>query len=164
MELIEDNLRDAFYHGASVPEAREKMALAATIAILGRINGSKAATHSVAYGIQVMYDVSHRDAIAMILPELVEYNLPAVTKPFAHLGERLYNAEGGTRERAEALVQGVYRLRNDLGADRSLRSVGAEEGDMEELVELASHSPRHLKPNARPIDQNDIKNILLKIW
>ena len=164
LELVEANLRDAYFHGADAPEAREKMALAATMAMLGRVNGGKAAVHSIAYGIQAMYDVPHGDAIAMVLPETVEYNLPAATDDFARLGERLYSADGGRRERAETLVRGVYRLRDDLGADRTLRSVGATDGDMDELAELASHSARHLEPNARPMDRDDVATVLRQIW
>jgi alcohol dehydrogenase len=163
MELIETHLRDATYHGAEAPEAREKMALAATMAMLGRVNGGKAATHSVAYGVQAMYDVPHAEAIAMVLPEVVAYNAPAATAAFARLGERLYGADGGTGECAEALVAGVRRLRDDLGLDATLRSVGAEEGDMEELAELAVHSERHLRANPRPLDAAGAETILQRV-
>lgn len=164
MELIENHLRDATFHGAAAPEAREKMALAATLAMLGRINGGKAAIHSLAYGIQELYDVPHAEAIAMVLPEVVEYNQPAATEAYARLGTRLYEADGGTRERAQTLVDGVYRLRDDLGLDRSLRSVGAEEGDIEELVAHGLHSQRHIEPNPRPLDTADAEEIFREVW
>lgn len=164
MDLIETHLRDAVYHGANAPGAREKLSLAATMAMFGRVNGGKAAIHSVAYGIQAMYDVPHAEAIAMVLPETVEYNLPAATGAFARLGTRLYGAEGSRRERAETLVEGVYRLRDDVGLDRSLRSVGASESDLDELAELATHSERHLEANPRPVTVEDAKEILLKLW
>jgi alcohol dehydrogenase class IV len=164
MERIEANLRDATYHGADAPEAREQMSLAATMAMLGRVNGGKAATHSIAYGVQAMYDVPHAEAIAMVLPEVVEYNAPAATEAFARLGTRLYGAEGGTRERASALVDGVTRLRDDLGLDATLRSVGATEEDMPRLADLAVHSERHLRANPRPIDAADAETILRRVW
>ena len=164
MALLETNLRDATYHGADAPEAREKVALAATMAMLGRVNGGKAAVHSIAYGIQAMYDVPHAEAIAMVLPELVEYNLPATIGKFADLGARLYEAQGTPRDRAETLVDGVFRLRDDLGLDRRLTGVGASEGDMSDLAELATHSERHLEPNPRPLDADDAADILAAIW
>jgi alcohol dehydrogenase len=164
MDLIETHLRDATYHGADAPVAREKLALAATMAMLGRVNGGKAAIHSVAYGVQAMYDVPHAEAIAMVLPEVVEYNLPATVEKFADLGTRLYGAEGNPRGRAERLVEGVTRLRDDLDLDRRLTDAGAREGDMAELAELATHSERHLERNPRPLDADDAADILDLVW
>ncbi len=164
MALLETHLRDATYHGADAPEAREKVALAATMAMLGRVNGGKAAVHSIAYGVQAMYDVPHAEAISMVLPEVVEYNLPATVEKFADLGTRLYGAEGNPRDRAETLVDGVYRLRDDLDLDRRLTDVGATDGDMPDLAELATHSQRHLDPNPRPLDADDAADILAAVW
>lgn len=164
MELIEAHLRDATFHGADAPEAREKMSLAATTAMVGRVNGGKAAIHSIAYGIQAMYDVPHGKAIAMVLPETVEYNLPACTGKLAALGTRLYGATGSQRDRAGAFVDGLATLRADVGLDASLRSVGAAEDDMDELAELAVHSERHLEANPRPVDRDDAKAILERIY
>jgi alcohol dehydrogenase class IV len=134
------------------------------MAMLGRVNGGKAAVHSIAYGVQAMYDVPHAEAIAMVLPEVVEYNLPATVDTFADLGDRLYAAEGTPRDRAEILVDGVYRLRDDLDLDRRLTDVGATAGDMDDLAELATHSERHLEPNPRPLDADDAADILAAIW
>jgi alcohol dehydrogenase len=164
MSLIESNLREATFHGAEAPKAREQMSLAATMAMLGRVNGGKAAIHSIAYGIQAKYEVPHATAISMILPEVVEYNAPAATEPLAQLGTLLYDAMGSRRERAQVLVDGIYRLRNDLGLDQRLTEVGATEEDMQELVELATHSERHLEPNPRPIGHADAEAILREVW
>ncbi|MFB6310910.1 MAG: iron-containing alcohol dehydrogenase [Salinirussus sp.] len=164
MSLIEANLRDATYHGAAAPDAREKMALAATMAMMGRVNGGKAAVHSIAYGVQAMYDVPHAEAIAMVLPEVVEYNLPAILDRLAALGERLYDADGSRRERARTTVDGITALRDDLDLDRSLTDVGATDGDMDELADLATHSERHLSVNPRPLEADDAADILAAIW
>lgn len=164
MQLIETHLREATYHGGTAPEARKKMSLAATMAMLGRVNGGKSAIHSVAYGLQGMYDVPHGEAIAMILPEVIDYNLPAVTDSLAQLGEQLYAAEGSTRTRAEIFVEGVCKLRGDVDLDRSLRSIGATEDDMDRLAEMAVHSDRHLETNPRRITKDDARAILERIW
>jgi alcohol dehydrogenase class IV len=164
MMLIEEHLRDAAFHGADAPAAREKMSLAASMAMLGRINGGKAVIHSIAYGIQAMYDVPHAEAIAMVLPEVVEYNLPAATESFARLGTRMYEADGSTRDRAQTLVDGVYQLRDDLGLDQTLTEVGTSEDDVDELVELATHSDRHLGPNPRDVTHDDAETILREVW
>jgi alcohol dehydrogenase len=164
MELVETHLRDAAFHGADAPAARRGMATAATLAMLGRVNGGKAAIHSVAYGIQATYDVPHAEAVAMVLPEVLAYDLPAVVERLGRLGTRLYGAEGAPRDRAERFVEGVRTLRADLGLDRSLRAVGAEEGDLPELADLATRSERHLDPNPRPLDAADAESILREVW
>lgn len=164
MELIENHVREAVYHGSDAPAAREKMALAATMAMLGRVNGGKAAIHSVAYGLQEMYDLPHGEAIAMVLPEVIEYNLPAATEKLARLGEQMYGATGTDRGKAQTVVDGVYELRRDVGLNQSLRSVGAKEADMERLAEFAVHSERHLEANPRDMTQSDARELLEGLW
>lgn len=160
MELIESNLRDAAFHGADRPSARVGMSMAATLAMLGRINGGKSAVHSVAYGVQAMYDVPHAEAIAMVLPEVLSYNAPAALDRFARLGTRLYDATGPRRQRAAVLVDGVRALRDDLGLDSSLGDVGGSEADLDELAALAIDSKRHLRGNPRPMSEADAREIL----
>jgi len=164
MELIQGNLREATFHGAEAPNAREKLSLAATMAMWGRVNGGKAVIHSVAYGLQEMYDLPHGEAIAMVLPEVVEYNLPAAVEELAELGTRIYDAEGAARERAQAVVDGLYQLRADVGLDRSLQSVGARKEDLDRLAELAVHSERHLEANPRDMTQEDARDLLEGMW
>jgi len=164
MNLIEKHLRDAAFHGSDAPEAREKMSMAATMGMIGRVNGGKAAIHSIAYGIQTLYDVPHGEAIAMVLPEVVEYNRPAATEAFARLGTRIYQADGSPIERADRVIKRVFRLRDDLGLDQRLTDLGATEDEFDELVDLATHSDRHLEPNPRPINHDDAAAILREVW
>lgn len=164
MALIESSLRDATFHGAQAPEARVNMSLAATMAMVGRVHGGKAAIHSIAYGIQAMYGVPHGKAIAMVLPESIEYNLPACASKLGQLGSAVYDATGNTREQADAVVRGVRALRRDVGLDVSLRSVGATDGDLPELAELAVQSERHLEANPRPVEPADAKAIFEQIY
>lgn len=160
MALVEANLRDATFHGADRPAARVGMSQAATLAMLGRVNGGKAAVHSVAYGVQGMYDVPHAEAIAMVLPAVLEYDAPAAVEDMATLGTSLYSATGPPRDRADAFVDGVRRLRDDLGLDASLRDVGGSETDLDELSELAVESERHLRANPRAMTAADARDIL----
>lgn len=160
MALIETDLREATFHGADRPSARVGMSQAATLAMLGRINGGKAAVHSVAYGVQAMYDVPHANAIAMVLPAVLAYNAPAAVKDMAALGTSLYDATGAPRDRADVFVDGVRQLRDDLGLDASLRNVGGREEDLDELAELAVESERHLRANPRTMTAADARDVL----
>lgn len=152
------------FHGADAPVAREGMTTAATLAMLGRVDGGKAAIHAVAYGVQATYDVPHAEAVATVLPEVLACDLPAVVDRLGRLGTRLYGAEGTPRDRAERVVEGVRRLRADLGPDRSLRAVGATEDDLPEAAERAPRSERHLDPNLRPLNATAAESILGEVW
>lgn len=99
MELVEGNLRQATFRGADELGAHNAMSLAATTAMFGRVNGGKAAIHAVAYGVQSLYDVPHGEAIATVLPAVLEYNLPAAVPTYATLGTQLYGATGDPRNR-----------------------------------------------------------------
>ena len=163
MELVEGNLRPATFHGVDAPEARNAMALAATTAMLGRVNGGKSAIHAVAYGVQSVYDVPHGEAIAAVLPAVLEYNLPAAVPTYAALGRQLYGAEGDARSRAETFLDGVRRLRADVGLDARLGEFGGTEDDLEELAAMAVTSKRHLEANPRPVSTADARDILKAI-
>jgi alcohol dehydrogenase class IV len=160
MELVEDNLRDAAFHGADAPQARVAMSMAATTAMYGRVNGGKSAIHSVAYGIQAMYDRPHAEAIALVMPVVLDYDAPAAVDRFARLGERVFDATGPRRERAQAAVDGVRALRDDLDLPSSLSDVGGSADDLDELAELAVHSERHLRANPRPMTAEDARDVL----
>ena len=160
MELVEGSLRAATFHGADAPTARNAMALAAMTAMLGRVNGGKAAIHAVAYGVQSIYDVPHGEAIAAVLPAVLEYNLPAAVPTYATLETRLYGAEGDARSRAETFLEGVRRLRSDVGLDARLREFGATEDDLDELAAMAITSKRHLEANPRSVSADDARAIL----
>jgi len=129
-------------------------------AMLGRVNGGKAAIHAVAYGVQSIYDVPHGEAIAAVLPAVLEYNLPAAVPTYATLGTRLYGAEGDARSRAETFLEGVRRLRSDVGLDARLREFGATEDDLDELAAMAITSKRHLEANPRSVSADDARAIL----
>lgn len=163
IDLIETHLRDATYQGAVAPAARDGMMLGATMAMFGRVNGGKAAIHSVAYGIQTQYHVPHGRAIAMVLPEVVAYNLPACMEKLGRLGARVYGATGSRRDRAHAVVRAIRDLRADVGADVTLREVGADEDALEALSEAAVRSERHLAPNPRPVTVEDARGIFEQI-
>ena len=164
MSLVEGNLRPATFEGADAPEARNAMSLAATLAMLGRVNGGKAAIHAIAYGVQSIYDVPHGEAIAAVLPAVLEYNLPAAVPTYATLGTQLYDADGDARTRAETFVSGVRRLRDDVGLDARLSDFGASEDDLDELARMGVTSKRHLEANPRSVSEDDARAILRGIF
>ncbi|MFO7927603.1 MAG: iron-containing alcohol dehydrogenase family protein [Halobacteriota archaeon] len=160
MELVETHLRDATFRGDDAPEARVGMSMAATLAMLGRVNGGKSAIHSVAYGVGATCHVPHAEAIATVMPAVLEYNAPAALDRFASLGDRLYDASGSRRHRAATFVAGVRSLRDDVGFDGDLTAFGATVADLDELAEASLASQRHLRANPRSMDADDARELL----
>ncbi|WP_331232393.1 iron-containing alcohol dehydrogenase family protein [Natronorarus salvus] len=160
MALVEANLREATFNGADAPTARDGMALAAMMAMAGRVNGGKAAIHAMAYGVQSLYDIPHGVAIAAVMPSVLEYNLPAAVSTYAALGSRLYGASGDRRTQAATFLEGVHRLRSDVGLDDGLREYGATAADLDDLASMAVTSTRHLETNPRSISESDARIIL----
>lgn len=160
MALIESNLRAATFHGSDRPAARTDMALAATMAMYGRVVGGKSAIHAVAYGVQAMYDLPHAEAIALVMPAVLSHAMPAALDSYARLGSQLYGATGSRRDRARAFVDGVRTLRDDLGLPDSLAAVGGSAADLDELSEHCVDSERHLKASPRYLTPEDARTIL----
>lgn len=160
MGLIESNLRAATFHGADRPAARTNMALAATMAMHGRVVGGKSAIHAVAYGVQTMYDLPHAEAIALVMPAVLSHAMPAALDSYARLGTQLYEATGARRDRARAFVDGVRTLRDDLGLPDSLAAVGGSAADLDELSVRCVDSERHLRASPRYLTPENARTIL----
>src|SRR5579884_1842808 len=129
--LIGQYLRRAVAHGADV-EAREGMALAATLAGLAFSNVGVAAVHALEYPVGGATHCSHGAGNGLLLPFVMRYNLPVRRRHFAVIARLLgANVEGkGEAEAAEAAITAVEQLRRDIGIPLRLRDIGVTESQL----------------------------------
>src|SRR5207248_3974563 len=125
ISLIGGNLRQVVRHGEDL-EAREGMALAATLAGLAFSNVGVAAVHALEYPVGGATHCSHGAGNGLLLPFVMRFNLPARIKQFARiaglLGEEVSGLSEG--EAAERAVAAVERLKVDIGIPQRLRDLG----------------------------------------
>src|SRR5262249_4304360 len=123
--LIGGNLRRAVQAGHDL-EARENMALGATLAGLAFSNVGVAVVHALEYPVGGATHCSHGAGNGLLLPFVMRFNMPARQKEFATIARLLGENVAGVAEveAAERAITAVERLRADIGIPLRLRELG----------------------------------------
>lgn len=164
VRLIGANLRRAVEAGDDI-EARSTVALGSLFGgmCLGPVNTG--AVHALAYPLGGEFHVPHGVSIAVMLPYVVEFNLPAAPKRYATLAVAL-GAEGGRDSAATAakLPGLLHALVRDCGAPSRLSELGVGEADLPRMVEGAMKVTRLLDRNPREVTAADAMEIYRKAF
>jgi len=149
---IYDNLRTACRNGRNLA-AREQMALAATFAGLAFTRANVGYVHAIAHQLGGRYHTPHGLANAIMLPHVLRFLSPAITKRLADLAVRAKVASESERAtvRAKKFVDSIETLNRDLGIPGHLDALRAE--DIPELAKAACWEadtnypvPRYMSP------------------
>ncbi len=134
IELISKNLRTATFEGKNM-EARENMALAQYVAGMAFSNVGLGCVHSMAHPLGARFDIAHGVANALLLPIVMEFNLPAAKAKYGDIARAMGVNVGGMSEDEAALaaVEAVKKLSLDLKIPQRLRDIGIPEEALEQL-------------------------------
>ena len=158
--LIGRHLRQAFAYGNNV-EAREGMALGATLAGLSFSNVGVALVHAMEYPVGGATHCSHGAGNGLLLPFVMRFNMPARIKEFATIARLLGEEVEGMQVELAAVraVEAVEKLRADIGIPRRLRDLGVTEDQLRPFAEKACSIRRILRVNPRPVTVDDVEGI-----
>jgi alcohol dehydrogenase len=161
ISLIGTFLRRAVKDGNDL-EARDGMALGATLAGLAFSNVGVAAVHALEYPVGGATHCSHGRGNGLLLPYVMRFNLPARVKEFAQIARLLGEDVSGLAElqAAERAVTAVERLRNDIGIPDRLRELGVKQEQLRPFAEKAASIRRILRVNPRPVTAEELEEIL----
>lgn len=159
--LIGQNLRRAVAHGQDL-DAREGMALAATLAGMSFSNVGVAVVHALEYPLGGAIHCSHGAGNGLLLPYVMRFNLPQRRARTAAIARLLGEDVHGLSEdaAAEKGIQAVERLRADIGIPLRLRELGVKEEQLRPFAEKAFGIKRILRVNPRPVTVEDLEGIL----
>jgi alcohol dehydrogenase class IV len=159
--LIGAHLRRAVARGDDL-EAREGMALGATLAGLAFSNVGVAVVHALEYPVGGATHCSHGAGNGLLLPFVMRFNLPARRRELATVARLLGEDVAGLDEQAaaERAVAAVERLRRDIGIPQRLRDLGVTEAQLRPFAEKAFGIKRILRVNPRPVTADDLEGIL----
>ncbi len=154
-------LRRAVADGTDV-EAREGMALAATLAGLAFSNVGVAVVHALEYPVGGATHCAHGAGNGLLLPFVMRFNLPARVREFATVARLLGEDVSGLDERqaAERAVTAVEQLKAAIGIPQRLRDLGVREDQLRPFAEKAFGIRRILRVNPRPVTADDLEGIL----
>jgi alcohol dehydrogenase class IV len=159
--LVGAYLRRAVKDGSDL-EAREGMALGATLAGLAFSNVGVAVVHALEYPVGGATHCSHGRGNGLLLPYVMRFNLPARVKEFAQIARLLGENLAGLSEAqaAERAIAAVERLRADIGIPQRLRDLGVRDDQLRPFAEKAAGIKRILRVNPRPVTADDLEIIL----
>ncbi len=159
--LIGKYLRRAVAHGNDL-DAREGMALAATLAGLAFSNVGVAVVHALEYPVGGATHCSHGAGNGLLLPFVMRFNMPARRHQLAQIARLLGADVDGASEpdAAEAAIAAIEKLRKDIGIPLRLRDLGVREEQIRPFAEKAFGIKRILRVNPRPVTVDDLEGIL----
>ncbi len=156
VRLISENLRTCVHNGRDL-EARERMLLGSLYAGLGLANAGVGAAHSLSYPLGGRYGISHGIANTLMLPRVMDFNVPSAQEKFALIAKAMGESTDGLplREAAYLAVDAVESLIEDCGIYATLRELGVTEEDFPELARIALTVLRPLENNPRKVTYED---------
>ena len=166
IQLIGRFLRRAVRDGSDL-EARDGMALAATLAGLAFSNSGVALVHAMEYPVGGAVHVSHGAGNGLLLPYVLRFNLPKRMREFAAIGEKLGVTQSTDlpEENAEQTIRAIERLRVDIGIPTRLRDIGVKEEMLRGFAEKAFAIKRLMRVNPRmPQSEDEILEIYRAAW
>jgi alcohol dehydrogenase class IV len=161
IELVGKYLRRAVRNGNDA-EAREGMALAATLGGMAFSNAGVAVVHALEYPVGGAVHCSHGAGNGLLLPHVMRFNLEAQPAAFARVANLLGEEVSDLNhiEAAHRAVEAVERLKEDIGIPGRLRDLGVKEEQLPLFAEKAFALKRILRVNPREVSVADLEAIL----
>ena len=145
--------------------ARDGMLQASLLAGIAFNNAFLGLAHAIASPLGGHFHVPHGLANAVMLPYVMEYNLPTAVRRYAEIGCALgLQAVGDTpRAVAEKTVAAITQLARDINIPEKLSNIGAKE-ELLPLVARDALKSIQLKFNVRNASEKEILALLQKAY
>ena len=164
IEMIAQNLKAAVDNGKDVA-ARETMSQAQYIAGMGFSNVGLGIVHSMAHPLGAVYDIPHGVANALLLPTVMEFNMPACIDKYGDIAKAMgVDTTGMSKERAaQAAVDAVKKLAIDVGIPQTLRELNIPK---EGLPKLSKDALADVCTGGNPkaVTLEDIEKLYNKVY
>ena len=162
IKMIADNLAAAVANGNDAA-AREGMAMGSYVAGMAFSNVGLGIVHSMAHPLGARFDIAHGVANALLLPFIMEYNMPYAKAKYADIARAMgVDVKGlNADEAAEAAITAVKNLSKAIGIPQRLSEIGIKESDLKMLAADAIIDPC-TGGNPAPVTEADILEIYKK--
>lgn len=121
-------------------EARNGMAVAQYIAGMAFSNVGLGVVHGMAHPLGAIFDIPHGVANALLLPTVMEFNMPAAIDKYVQIAKAMdvYSAGMSNEEAAQAAVDAVRALAVRVGIPQHLAELGIKAEDLDKLATAAA--------------------------
>ncbi len=156
LKIIFKYLPKAYHNGANDPEAREKMANAATMAGMAFANAFLGVCHSMAHKLGAFHHLPHGVANALMIDEVLRFNAsetpvkmgtfsqydhPHTLARYAEVADFLGIQGKDDSEKLKNLIAAIDALKEEVGIQKTIREYVPDEADflarLDEMTEQA---------------------------
>ncbi len=156
LKIIFEYLPRAYNNGMNDPEAREKMANAATMAGMAFANAFLGVCHSMAHKLGAFYHLPHGVANALLINEVIRFNAsdvplkmgtfsqyahPHTAERYAEITDALGLGGNTVEEKVEMLILAIENLKQKIGIFPTIRDYVPDEAlfkaQLDDMVEQA---------------------------
>ncbi len=148
----------------SNPDARNGMAVAQYIAGMAFSNVGLGLVHGMAHPLGSLFDIPHGVANALLLPTIMEFNMPACTGKYPEIARAMgVDTTGMSRDEASlAAVKAVKELAVKVGIPQHLSELGITEADIPRLAAQAINDVC-TPGNPREVTLSEIEQLYRKV-
>ena len=182
IKIIFKYLPRAYENGAKDPEAREKMAHAATMAGIAFANAFLGISHSMGHKLGAFHHLPHGVTVSLVLNEVMKYNseevpgkmgtfpqyeYPHTLRRYAEIAEYLGIDGKDDNEKFNKLLEKINELKDAIGIKHTIRDYGiSEEEFLKTLDEMSEQAFDDQCTGANPRYPliKDIKDIYCKVY
>ncbi len=162
--LLDQNLQTAIHQGDNLM-ARQNMLFGAMLAGQAFANSPVAAVHALAYPLGGHYHISHGLSNALVLCEVIRFNISHAAKDYAALMQLLEpSAQGSDDDLANQLIDRLEQHMIQSGLPRRLNELNIPEQDLDMLGRDAMLQTRLLVNNPREVTHADALAIYQAVY
>lgn len=172
----------AYENGANDPEAREKMANAATMAGMAFANAFLGVCHSMAHKLGAFHHIPHGIANALMIDFVLKFNSaevptkmgtfpqydhPHTLRRYAEVAEALGLGGANDEESLNNLIKAINELKEKIGIKKTIKDYGIDEKDfLDRLDEMSEQAFDDQCTGANPRYPliSEIKEMYLKAY
>ncbi|MBX3095174.1 MAG: maleylacetate reductase [Cryobacterium sp.] len=133
--------------------ARERLLYGAYLSAVAFASAGSAMHHKICHALGGTYNLPHAETHSIVLGYVIAFNGPAAPEAQARISAAFDGAPGAT---------GLFELRRELNAPRSLADIGFAESSISEAARIIL--PSIPESNPRPVTQSDLESILRDAW
>lgn len=110
--------------------------------------------HKLCHTLGGSFGLPHAERHTVVLPHALAYNGPEIPQVMQILAQSLPDGEGDA-------INGLNRLIEKLGVERSLVAYGMKEGDIAQAADIAVSNPYW---NPRKVETDLIQEVIRRAW
>ena len=149
-------------------EARSQLSWCSTLALCGLVNSGRGGSmplHALEHVVSAHYDVSHGRGLALLLPALMDYTMPARPEIYIDLGKNVFGLPLDNSNPEYSAALGIKAMKNwlsSIGRLITFTDIGIDDSKFETMADdfmrLYARDKDHMA-NPKPIDRAGVLEI-----